>query len=422
MVSGQNINLHLGACDTVGKVAEPWAGARLEVVAHIRHLVETLRGEVDSFEVGLVDELLPGGSFRHAVAEGLEALGYLAACEEYRHAIDIGAHGGCRGRRVWDFVCSCFSNMHILNRHTKCPRRYLYHLRVKALPHFSTPVRHQYRSIGVYVHQRTTLIHKLGSKCDAKLGRNKGHAALPPSVFLVKLPGLFDPALKLRPRLALAPRAAHGAVREHLAEVRRLALLVQILLPEDLSRDVKRPGDVIDGRLRHHQPLRSPEAPEGRVGGHVGLAGEAVRSDVRDVVDVVHVEEAAVHHRDREVLAPPSVGVEPDVEGSQLAVLGEADLVLPDEGMALARGGHVHVAVKHDAHRPSQLLSSDRGRRGVIHGARLLPAEAAPHPLDLAHHLVDGDPEVVGDALDGGIRVLRARKDGHLAVLPRNGL
>mmetsp|Transcript_34268 Transcript_34268/g.47664 ORF Transcript_34268/g.47664 Transcript_34268/m.47664 type:complete len:306 (-) Transcript_34268:388-1305(-) len=211
-------------------------------------------------------------------------------------------------------------------------------------------------------------------------------------------------------------------MREHLPEVGGLALLVEVPLPQGLPGDVEGSGDVVDGGLRHHEPLGAPEAAEGRVGGQVGLAGEAVRSDVWDVVDVVDVEEPAVHDRYGEVLAPARVGVELHVEGGEQAVPAEADLVPPDEGVPLARGGHVHVAVEHDPDRPPQLLRGDGGGGRVVDRARLLAPEGAAHPLDLADDLVHGHAEVVGDALDGGVRVLGAGEDGHLAVLPRDGL
>ena len=74
------------------------------------------------------------------------------------------------------------------------------------------------------------------------------------------------------------------------------------------------------------------------------------------------------------------------VDAEDVAVVVEADLVVDDEVVPLAGGGHVVVAVGPDLDGAAVPLGRDRRQRGELVALRFLAAEAAAHAADLDRH------------------------------------
>mmetsp|Transcript_11603 Transcript_11603/g.16231 ORF Transcript_11603/g.16231 Transcript_11603/m.16231 type:complete len:208 (-) Transcript_11603:2074-2697(-) len=207
---------------------------------------------------------------------------------------------------------------------------------MKPLPHLSTAMRHQYRAICVDVHQCSSLVHEFGSEGNSKLCRDESNSAFAPAVRLIEFLRLLDPLGVLRSFLALLPCSPNGALGENLAEVSHLPLLVQIHLTQFISRNTKVARHVVHCSFSDHQALRPSKPAEGSMARHVCLADVAMCANMRNVVDVVDVEETPVHHRDRQVQAPSRVRVELDIKCCELPLFCEPDFVLADECVALA--------------------------------------------------------------------------------------
>jgi len=88
-------------------------------------------------------------------------------------------------------------------------------------------------------------------------------------------------------------------------------------------------------RLCHHQSLRSPESPEGRVRRLVGFANAASDVDGVPGVAVVAVEEGSVDDWLGEVQGAAAVGVEVSPEELQLTSAAAASFVFEVEGVTL---------------------------------------------------------------------------------------
>ena len=194
-----------------------------------------------------------------------------------------------------------------------------------------------------------------GGEGNPKLDWDHGHAPLLPSVLGIKLHHLCLEVLVTRQQLTLAPALLDGAVDQLLVVVGHHVLLVEVAAPNLLGLKVQLPGDLFDPVLDYHHPLRSSEAPEGRVGGQVGPAHVALHPQVWDLVAVVRVEHRPLHHGEAQVHGPARVVEQVHVGRLDLALLGEGHLVAAEEGVAPAADGHVLVPVQHQPHGPPSL-------------------------------------------------------------------
>ena len=159
--------------------------------------------------------------------------------------------------------------------------------------------------------------------------------------------------------------------------------------PSQVGRvDPEKGGAPADDVLDDEHPLRAAEAPEGRLGGLVRPGDPAVHADVGDPVGVVDVAQGPGEDRLGEVEAPPAVGGERRVEGTEQPVGVEGGAPPGVEAVPLA--GHRHVlrpaeAQPHGAAGEARAEGGDGGEPVRLH---LLAPEATAHPQALDGHRV----------------------------------
>ena len=85
-----------------------------------------------------------------------------------------------------------------------------------------------------------------------------------------------------------------------------------------------------------------------------------------------------------------NIGLHSSKEG-----IKSTDLVAANEGVAVAGGVHVLIAVQDEAHGAARVEGRHGRGAGHVHRARLLPAEAAAEALGARDHLVPGDAQRV---------------------------
>jgi hypothetical protein len=104
-------------------------------------------------------------------------------------------------------------------------------------------------------------------------------------------------------------------------------------------------GNLGDIALREEQTLRSTEATERRVGHGVCLANSTPNIDIGDLIDTINVRQASFDDRTRQVLSVATVGEYVRIESKDLSLLGDTNLPMTEEGMALTRRQDILVTV-----------------------------------------------------------------------------
>ena len=110
-----------------------------------------------------------------------------------------------------------------------------------------------------------------------------------------------------------------------------------------------------------------------------------------------------------------------EVDAEDVALVVEADVIADQEIVALARGGHVVVAVGADLDRAPEPFGGNRGQGGELVGLRLLAAKAAAHAPDLDGYGMRRNAERMRHHVLHFARMLGRGIDGHVLVLARHG-
>mmetsp|Transcript_11607 Transcript_11607/g.27570 ORF Transcript_11607/g.27570 Transcript_11607/m.27570 type:complete len:435 (-) Transcript_11607:526-1830(-) len=394
--AGDERGAHLADRSAVGVVVErPVAPKARDVGSR----VEAVCAEVDAVHPGRGCELRRAGAGRLG-AVGLEARRDLLAGIPHRRAVHVGRRRR-RGRRgVGNLVGRRLGYEDVAQGDAERLRRHLRHLGVQPLPHLHAAVGHEAGAVRVHVDERARLVEHLGGEGDAKLGRRRGQPALAEAVLGIESADGLPPALQ-PPRLLehLLPADRDPVELELLPVVRKIALAVEVELPDLLWGLPKLPCDALHDLLYHHHPLRAAKASEGRVGGLIGPTDVPDSSHVGDPVAVVNVQQRAVHDRGAQVERVARVVVEVGIQGDQTALRGEAHLVARQESVPLPGRLHVLVAVEDEAHRPARVVCRN-GAGDVTKGpAGLFPPKPAAEPLCFGDNLVGGNPEAPSDDL-----------------------
>ncbi len=143
--------------------------------------------------------------------------------------------------------------------------------------------------------------------------------------------------------------------------------------------------------------------------------------DRRIEIAVVAVEQRAVGDRAGEVggkAAPRRINV---VDAENVTGVVEADFIVDQKIVALARRDHVIVAIGPDFYRAVMLLGGDRGKCRELVALRFLAAEAAAHAADFDRHRMARHAERMAHHMLHFARMLRRGIDGDVLVLARHG-
>eukprot|EP00760_Papus_ankaliazontas_P014358 PhM_4_TR16069/c1_g1_i1/m.42052 len=163
-----------------------------------------------------------------------------------------------------------------------------------------------------------------------------------------------------------------------------------------------------DDPLNAHEGGHPPGASHGSRRGNVRLHH---RGGVLPVRDVVHIVDGLEEHAGRGRAAgwgAAAVEVRRDVDGIDLAVLVDADLVLDKHRLTTAVRRHVLLQGHNDGHGLAALVSAERRDCRWRHGVEDLPTEATAAALRLHNDLVGGDTgDGRGAALDHDGRLAR---------------
>mmetsp|Transcript_8144 Transcript_8144/g.24353 ORF Transcript_8144/g.24353 Transcript_8144/m.24353 type:complete len:559 (+) Transcript_8144:37-1713(+) len=357
-VSREAVDLHLGHGRALGPVVEGLAALGLGHVPGVAAAlgvdgVEAVRRQVDAVEEGVaghgrqVQGLLGG---RAARVDRLQALQDLVAGVQRGHAVEVRRHRGRGRRRVGHAVRGRLLHVHLAQLHAKGLGHHLAHLGVEALAHLRAAVGDEQRAVDVQVHEGAPLVQQFGREVDAELGGDERDAALSVRVPRVERGHLLDALIvlgRLAHALAAAGHAPGAARGDGLAEVRHAVRRVQVREAQRVAavRVPQRVRQVGHDVLREHHALGAPEAAEGRRGRDRRPAHDAPSPERGPVVDVVAVQQRAVHDGAREVQGGAAVGVELHVEALELQRLGVDGRRVPaDERVAHARRPHVHVS------------------------------------------------------------------------------
>eukprot|EP00968_Pinguiococcus_pyrenoidosus_P023204 scaffold3643_cov267-Pinguiococcus_pyrenoidosus.AAC.5 len=427
-IARQAVHFHLGARDALREVVEGHATAGV-VISHrcvpvvaapiSRDGVEALSAEVDPFEVGLLDDGRPG-----RVATGIllddraQVAQNLLACIQNSHTVEIRGHRRRRGRRIGDLVRGGLSHVDHRRRNAEALRSDGCHLRVQALPHLRTSMAHQDGSIRVDMDQRTSLVHKLGSKVDAKLGRDPRDAAL--SVPIVPIE-MIDQRLSRRKVAAAEQLVQHARDMprgpwDPLPVVRDRTVSVEVPLSHLHHVHLQGCREVVHGGFADHHSLRPSEAAERGMRRHVCPAHVPRGAEGAPLVGVVQMEEGAVHHRRREVQAAAGVVVDVHLEEAQISLRIGAGSILGIEGMPLTRALHVDVAIQHDPNGHLEMAGRDGNCTGDEHAPRFLATKRSSHALHARDHFVRVHPTDVRREILSLRAVLRGAKDLQAAI------
>lgn len=289
---------------------------------------------------------------------------------------------------------------------------------MQALAHLGPAVVDQDGTVLVDQHQRTGLVEGGEVERDSEL--DAGDRERPLGVRVRGVVGR-DLPLAVGDAPVVQNLVPHGGdplgVTDRLTVRRRLALLVEVALPQlhRIEAEQRRAPahDVFDDQ----HALRSAEAAEGGVGDLVGLGDATGDARVGNPVRVVDVAQRTGHHGLGEVQAPAAVPGQGGVQGTDPAVGVEADLPLGVEAVALAGHGQVLGPVEPYPDRPAGQLGAESGDGREPVRLHFLAAEAAAHPQTLHGHLVAVQTEHVRDDFLGLRGVLGAALDEHLLAL-----
>ena len=173
-----------------------------------------------------------------------------------------------------------------------------------------------------------------------------------------------------------------------------------------------------DGFDRKHG-LRPAIASEGSVRHGVGLACKPANTDVGQKVAVVDVAQRAREHGRRVVSHVTAVGRQREVEGENMSLRVETDVIADEERVALAGGAHVVIAWQPQLHRLPRLPSKQRRDPGNDRRLALFAAERAAHPPHLDRDGVERQPEKVRNAMLDFGRMLGRAPHMHVGALAR---
>ncbi len=133
------------------------------------------------------------------------------------------------------------------------------------------------------------------------------------------------------------------------------------------------------------------------------------------------MEQRPVGHGPGEIGIPAAARRINRIDGQDMAVIVEADLVIADEIVALAGDDHVVVAVRPQLHRPLQLAGRQRRDDGEQVGLGFLAAEPAAHAPDLDRDGMRADAEHLRHHVLHLARVLGRGHHQHVLILAGNG-
>nr|GEU28080.1 hypothetical protein [Tanacetum cinerariifolium] len=337
-------------------------------------------------------------------------------------AIEVGAGGRGRGRRIGDLAGVGGRHPQMVDGDAQFVGDYLHHLGVDALPHLGAAVVDQYRAVDIHVHQRARLVQVRDVEGDTEFERRERQP------FFQHRAGVVERVDGGAARAVGAGRFEFGrqgldhVVDDFLAVGRDVAVGAAI---EIEAADIERvapqvAGDVVDDVFDGDGALRAAEAPERRVGLGVGLAAAGQDFHVRQIIRVVEVADGACGNRAGQVGRVAGAQRHVHLGGQDLAGVVVTHLVLVEEAVALAGDQHVVVAVGAQLDRAFQPGRRNAGRRRPKRRLRFLAAEAPAHAPALDLHLVRMHAQRMRDHVLHLARMLGGALHQHAVVLFRD--
>ena len=379
-----------------------------------------MRAEVDSSEIRRRANLLEILRLLRAELglDGRQALVDLAARVRDRGAVEVGRRGGgCRGR-VRNLIGGRLGDVHGIRLDAELRGANLRNLGVQTLAHLHAAVGDEDRAVQVAVHQGAGLVHEERGEGDAKLHGGGGDAPLPVLIRRVERVSRGAPRVDVSLGDSLVPARAKLRGFHLLAEVARLALLVEVDVSNLLRGLAQFSRHPVHPHLGEDHALRTAEAAERGVGRQVRLAAPAVDPHVGDLVRAVAVKNRSVHDGRGQVQGVARVVVQHHVQREDLTLGGVPNLVLTQERVPLTGDGHVDVPVQHQGDRLAHVKRRYRGADVEKRRPRLLPAKSAPQALGLAHDPVARDLQRGRYELLVLLRRLRGRDGDEVVVVP----
>ena len=194
--AGQGVQQNLRDRRAVGEIEKRAAPEGLGVVGYLGGAVIACGGQGNPRQIGLINQLgevdeglphpHPGGREadllrRRAVSlrrEFRQPPLDLAGGQPRRHAIEVAAGGGRRGRGVRHLAGVGGGASHLVQAYLKLSSHHLGHLGVKPLPHFGAAMVQQRGAVAIDMEQRAGLVVEGGGEGDPELDRRQGQAAL----------------------------------------------------------------------------------------------------------------------------------------------------------------------------------------------------------------------------------------------------
>lgn len=303
-------------------------------------------------------------------------------------AVEVRGRRGGRGGGVGDRVGGGLRDEDGVERHAEGLRGDHGHLGVQALAHLGAAVGDEDRAVVVDVDERAGLVEPQRGEGDAEFGGDQGEAALAPLVRGVEFGDGLAAGGVVGFFLDLLVHEGHVPVGQGLVEVCQLAGFVHVDLAELFDRHAQTVGHLGHVAFGDEHALGAAKPAEGRVGHGVGLADAAADMDVGDQIAAVGVCHSTLTDCCAEIPTPAAVVEDIEINGLNLAVLVDANLPLPQKGMALAGSDHILLACEHAPHWPACLVGGESKNGAELHRSTLLSSKAATQTLDLDDNLV----------------------------------
>jgi hypothetical protein len=156
-------------------------------------------------------------------------------------------------------------------------------------------------------------------------------------------------------------------------------------------------GNLRDVAFGEKQTLWSTKATEGCVRYGVGLADPTAHINVGDLIDTVDMRQASLDNGTRQILGMATVGEYVGVESKDLSFLGNTDLPLAEERVALAGCQDILITVEHASNGSVKLLRGSSTDSSQLDRACFLATESTSKSLDTRNNLVGGDTTDLSD-------------------------
>jgi hypothetical protein len=280
----------------------------------------------------------------------------------------------------------------------------------------------QHGPVGVHLQQRAGLVVVGRSERDAELHGSQCQAALDNRI--AAIPRRDDCAAVAIAAVAL--HAGHNVVDEvvldGLAVVRHVSLrdAIEVRATHIERIETQRARDVIEDPLDDHHPLRAPETAKGGVGHGVRLTAMRGDLDMLQKVGVVEMINRAIVHRTGQIGRIAATRGEHDSQRQNMPLRVEADVVVGQEIVTLARHDHVDVAIEAQLHRAAGLQCQKRGGGGDQARLALLAAKSAAHATTLNGDAVRAHVQGMRNDVLYFRRVLGRAVDQHRPIFLRN--